>query len=198
MRRGDPRHRSSSTSGVRREQSRRRGIATGLTALAFLAAAAAPASAAVSTRPAAHQSVLASTCDRNTFFSGDQWSKGNVQLCVDVLQRADGTKALQASFYGDFYYYWGAAWYSDGDCIYGCHLTGRFALRKDGGAPAFGGISATLSGNSGSASHTFEVDSGRYQLTAGVHKEGGYWRNQGNISSSELQMNTLKVDVTVP
>ena len=99
---------------------------------------------------------------------------------------ADGTKALQASFYGDFFYYWGAAWYAEGSCVFGCHLTGNFTLRKGGGSPTSGGISTTLNGNSGWAGHIFNVESGNYQLTAGVHKEGGYWRNQGNISSSDI------------
>ncbi|MEU7001560.1 hypothetical protein [Nonomuraea sp. NPDC046570] len=58
-----------------------------LTCLTPPPAAATPASATASTRTAAHQSVLASTCDRDTFYSHDQWSKGNTQLCVDVAAR---------------------------------------------------------------------------------------------------------------
>ncbi|MDP9850487.1 hypothetical protein [Streptosporangium lutulentum] len=188
---------------MRPKRSRSRGIATGLTALAFVTAAAAPASATASTRPVAHQGVLASICDpgsgRRAYFSYDQWSKGNAGLCADVVQRSDGGKAIQVTFRADFYYYWGAAWYSDGTCIYGCSLSGHFTLDKNGGT-AHGDISESLNGNSGTATHTFNVDSGHYQLTAVVRKEGGYWRNQGNqhSSSSVVQMNTLKVDVDVP
>ncbi|GGT43084.1 hypothetical protein GCM10010176_103260 [Nonomuraea spiralis] len=167
--------------------------------LAFLTTTAAPAAAA--THLSAQRSMRVNTCDRGTFYSFDQWSKGNAQLCVNTWQRADGSYAVEASFYADFYYYWGAAWYSDGTCVFGCSLSGHFALEKSDGSRMYGWFSNSLNGNSGWAGHTFDVGSGRYQLTASVRKEGGYWRNQGSgqySASSVVPMNDLKITVDLP
>ncbi|MFF0869925.1 hypothetical protein ACFYUV_49790 [Nonomuraea sp. NPDC003560] len=183
----------------RRREIRRRAIAAGLTALALLATTAAPATAA--THLAARQSMRVNTCDRGTFYSFDQWSKGNAQLCVNTWQRGDGSYAVEASFYGDFYYYWGGAWYSDGDCVFGCSLSGNFTLEKSDGSRTYGWFSNSLNGNSGWAGHTFDVGGGRYQLTAAVRKEGGYWRNQGSgqySASSIVPMHGLKITVDLP
>lgn len=174
-----------------------------MTALAFVAAAAVPAPAVASAHPVAHQRALAATCDPSsgsqTFYSYDKWSKGNVLLCASVLQRADGTYAIEATFKGDFFYYWGAAWYSEDKCIFGCHLTGNFHLQKPAGVDVFGPIGTTLQGRHGTATHTYEgLTSGHYRVRAGVTKEGGYWRNEGQGDSSRIGMNTLAVEVDIP
>ncbi|MFG6200510.1 hypothetical protein [Nonomuraea sp. JJY05] len=112
-------------------------------------------------------------------------------MCASVLKRANGTHAIQATFSGDFFYYWGAAWYEEGKCVFGCHLKGRFWLNKPTGSPVPGEISATLNGRHATDTHTFEgLTSGRYKVTAGVTKEGGYWRNEGQADSSRISMNT--------
>jgi hypothetical protein len=166
----------------------------------LVAAASAPASA-VASAPAARQRVLASTCDPSsgtrTFYSWDEYSKGNARLCVTVLQRGDGTATMQANFSSDFFYYWGAAWYSDGTCIFGCFLNGHFTLYKDNAELHTQYFGEPLRGNSGYASHSFDVGSGHYRLDANLHKEGGYWRNEGHTASSAVPIH-MKLEVDVP
>jgi hypothetical protein len=170
-----------------------------LTALALVGATAAPAPAVASARPAAHQSVLASTCDpssgERSFYSPQRWSSASARLCVEVLQRADGSKAIQAHFYGRLYYYWGAAWYAD--CSERCVVNGGFTLRKGSrvlGEPRFS--SEVLSGNNIHATHTFGVDSGHYQVTVAADKLGGYW--QYDAGEKEVRINGLTVEIDVP
>ncbi|WP_424534276.1 hypothetical protein ACOZ38_28705 [Sphaerisporangium viridialbum] len=193
----DPQRRPQFTSGVRCEQSRRRAIATGLTALAFVTATAAPASATASP-PASHQRVLAHTCvpssGAKTFLSTDKWSKANTKLCVSVEQNADGTKVIKADLSGDFYYYWGAAWYAD--CSSACNLNGAFTLRKDRDT-TFPYFSEKWSGTSVTVTRTFPVDSGHYRLSFIGFKYGGYWHDKRYTSGDTGDHISIYLDAEV-
>ncbi|TDD18045.1 hypothetical protein [Nonomuraea diastatica] len=198
---GDPQRRRWPAHGLRRKNSRR--LTHVLTALALTAVAAVLAPTAASAHPATQHRTLSNDCvlgtHTQTFYSYDQWSKGDARLCASLLGRADGTYTLQATFIGDFYYYWGAAWYSEDKCIFGCHLSGAFYLQRPSGPEDIGPIGTTLQGRHGTATYTFEgLTSGHYRLRAGVTKEGGYWRNQGQADSSRIGINTLKIDFDIP
>ncbi|MEV0228736.1 hypothetical protein [Nonomuraea sp. NPDC050786] len=164
--------------------------------------------AVASARPAVSQKVLADTCDpvsgTRTYYSLYKWSKANARICVQVQQRADGSKALYVDYAADFFYYWGAAWYSDcRNAQEQCTVKGRFTLRRGNGALVE--QSNFLSHPAGSrheyAAKTFNVDSGRWRVEATAEKSTGYWafhRTQPGEVEDVVPMNDFAVEVDVP
>ncbi|MEV0237823.1 hypothetical protein [Nonomuraea sp. NPDC050786] len=169
-------------------------------ALALTATTALPTPAIASARRAEPQ-ILSKTCDpvngTRTYYSPGKWSKANAILCVEVQQRADGSKALYVSYDADLFYSWGGVWHSD--CQKQCTVSGRFILRKGNGA--FEEWSPILEHPEGSgyvfASHTFNVDSRRWRVEAAVTKRGGYWASNEN-NAAEVPMNDFAIEVDVP
>jgi hypothetical protein len=170
-----------------------------LTTAALLSATAAPAPALASAHPAARTSVLALTCEPSAgikaYYSPKKWSKGNARLCVKVLQRDDGRKAIQADYFAELFYYRGVGWWAD--CSTPCTVRGGFTLRKNGrllNETNFG--NEVLSGNGVHAPQTFDADSGHFQVTAAANKLGGYW--DYDDQEEEVNMTNLTVEVDVP
>jgi hypothetical protein len=174
------------------------------TALALAGTTAAPALAVASARSAAHQSVLARTCDPvsgvRTYYSPGKWSKVNANLCVEVKQRADGSKFLQVDYAADLFYYWGLAWYSDcRGAEEWCTVKGSFTLRRNGHTLVDeSNFLKHPHNNNGGASTTFNVDSGHWRVQAAVEKRTGYWAFHGSPEEGVVWMNDLAVDITVP
>jgi hypothetical protein len=175
--------------------------------LALTGTTAIPTPAVASARPAVQHKVLADTCDptsgTRTYYSLYKWSKANARLCVQVNQRADGSKALYVYYGADFFYYWGAAWYSDCRSAEWCTVTGRFTLRRGNGALV--GESNFRRDPEGDnnvyAANTFNVDSGRWRVEVAVEKSMGYWAfNRNNPAEVEdrVRMNDFAVEVDVP
>jgi hypothetical protein len=177
-------------------------------ALALTGTTAIPTSAVASARPAAHHKVLADTCDpvsgTRAYHSLYRWSKANARLCVQVQQRADGSKALYVDYDADFFYYWGAAWYSDcRSAQEWCTVTGNFTLRRGNGALVEQSNFSSRPAGSGHvyASKSFNVDSGRWRVEAAVEKRTGYWafnRNKQAEVEDVVKMNDFAVEVDVP
>ncbi|MEU7835046.1 MULTISPECIES: hypothetical protein [unclassified Nonomuraea] len=177
-------------------QRRMRALATVLAALAVVAVTAAP------TPAAAQQRVLTRACapssGTQTMASEDTYTKANVNLCVSVEQRDDGTKVIRADLSGDYFYYWGAAWYSD--CPTYCYMKGAFKLRKDGREVAAEPFHRRWSGSNLTVTQTFEADSGHHEVHFEALKYGGYWRDERITTAYEgdhISMN-IHVGVDVP
>ncbi|MEV4375199.1 hypothetical protein AB0J71_49725 [Nonomuraea sp. NPDC049637] len=150
-----------------------------MAALAIVAAAA-PTPATASTLTATSHHVLAGTCEPSsgtkTFLSWDEYSKGNLRLCATVGVSADGTKTIHAGVSGDFFYYWGAAWYDD--CPSYCVMDGAFKVRMDQQGEVSFPSFTRWTGRNGNASYAFPAESGHYyRINFYARKYGGYWRD---------------------
>ncbi|HUR06297.1 MAG TPA: hypothetical protein VM347_27365 [Nonomuraea sp.] len=180
-----------------------------VTALALVGATAVvPASATTSARSIAR--VLASTCDPSSgtraYYSYGGNSNVNAKLCVEVLQRADGTKALQVHYNADIQYQWALTWYSDCKSSYPCFVKGGFTLQKSAGGRTWDFLfdhhdPGVLTAKNVHATTTFNVDSGRWRVVAAMEKTGGYWRfNRGKDSDTGdlVRTNGLTVAIDVP
>ncbi|MEU7862388.1 hypothetical protein [Nonomuraea sp. NPDC049141] len=199
----DPQRQSPSTSGVRRQPNRRRGITAGLTALAFITAAAAPTSATASVS-AAHQSVTAATCDPRSgtraVYSADESAKVNGRMCVEVRQRADGSQYVHAYFGADIWYKWGVGWYADCTRSNPCVVLGTFQLHREHETTRLSTFSShtakILHGNNVNATADFDAYPGHYKVTVAVEKRMGYWGSQSG--DANVRANTLAIEVDVP
>ncbi|WP_159050614.1 hypothetical protein [Streptomyces cellostaticus] len=172
--------------------------------MALIGATAAPAPAVDSARPAArHSALAATTCDPHSgthvYYSPRGWSSANARLCVEVLQRADGSKALKADVYADLTYFWGGAWYSD--CSQEkCYVdTNGFRVRKNGGVHTTWDTYSSVTGNSVHATATGNVESGHYQVSIVLNKHGGYWADfNQDRRDDKIHIGLLQVEVDVP
>jgi hypothetical protein len=162
--------------------------------MTLVSVTAAPASAVASARPAAGKRMMAGTCDPSSgvraFYSNDGSSKTNARLCAQVLQRADGSKYIQADFGADIWYKWGGLWYAD--CSHECTVTGSIELLRAGHSTRWSHFDwrdpGTLTGNGVQAAAAFDVYPGHYKVTAVMHRTRGYWPTQPVRANLEVEV----------